>query len=104
LVGKGRVNGGSIDVDFSDDTLYAPYTRENRSDGVRTAISNQYCEPWARPQEKFFLSIPKEKVARMSPLLQSMLSYSVHPPFMGQVTGRHPRKVLDPGFVNPLED
>jgi ectoine hydroxylase-related dioxygenase (phytanoyl-CoA dioxygenase family) len=77
---------------------------ENRSDGVRTAISNQYCEPWARPQENFFLSIPKEKVARMSPRLQSMLGYSVHPPFMGQVTARHPRKVLDPEFVNPLED
>jgi hypothetical protein len=26
LVGKGRVNGGSIDVDFSDDALYADYT------------------------------------------------------------------------------
>jgi ectoine hydroxylase-related dioxygenase (phytanoyl-CoA dioxygenase family) len=77
---------------------------ENHSNGVRTAISNQYCEPWARPQENFFLSIPKEKVARMSPRLQSMLGYSVHPPFMGQVTARHPRKVLDPEFVNPLED
>jgi hypothetical protein len=25
LVGKGRVNGGSIDVDFSDDALFAPF-------------------------------------------------------------------------------
>jgi hypothetical protein len=25
---EGRVNGGSIDVDFSDDALYAPYTRK----------------------------------------------------------------------------
>jgi hypothetical protein len=24
LVGKGRANGGSIDVDFNDDALYAP--------------------------------------------------------------------------------
>jgi len=77
---------------------------ENRSTGVRTAISNQYCEPWARQQENFFLSIPKEKVAQMSARLQRMLGYSVHPPFMGQVTARHPRRVLDPEFVNPLED
>jgi ectoine hydroxylase-related dioxygenase (phytanoyl-CoA dioxygenase family) len=77
---------------------------QNRSTRVRTAISNQYCQPWARTQENFFLSIPKRRVARMSPGLQSMLGYSVHPPFMGQVTARHPRKVLDPGFVNPLDD
>lgn len=77
---------------------------QNRSAGVRTGISNQYCEPWARTQENFYLSIPTRKVARMSPRLQSLLGYSVHPPFMGQVTARHPRKVLDPGFDNPLDD
>ena len=77
---------------------------ENRSARVRTAISNQYCEPWARTQENFFLSIPREKVAAMSSGLQSMLGYSIHPPFMGQVTARHPRKVLDPDFENPLDD
>jgi ectoine hydroxylase-related dioxygenase (phytanoyl-CoA dioxygenase family) len=76
----------------------------NRSARVRTAISNQYCEPWARQQENFFLSIPRSKVAQMSSRLQSMLGYSIHPPFMGQVTARHPRKVLDPEFENPLED
>jgi ectoine hydroxylase-related dioxygenase (phytanoyl-CoA dioxygenase family) len=76
----------------------------NRSAAVRTAISNQYCEPWARQQENFFLSIPKSKVAQMSGRLQSMLGYSIHPPFMGQVTARHPRKVLDPDFENPLEE
>jgi ectoine hydroxylase-related dioxygenase (phytanoyl-CoA dioxygenase family) len=77
---------------------------QNRSNDVRKAISNQYCEPWARQQENFFLSIPKEKVAQMSLRLQGMLGYSVHPPFMGQVTARHPRKVLNPEFTNPLDD
>ncbi|TFH32033.1 MAG: phytanoyl-CoA dioxygenase family protein [Myxococcales bacterium] len=77
---------------------------ENRSPRVRTAISNQYCEPWARTQENFFLSIPRRKVAGMSSGLQSMLGYSIHPPFMGQVTARHPLKALDPNFDNPLED
>lgn len=77
---------------------------ENRSDRVRTAISNQYCEPWARTQENFFLSISQDKVAKMTPRLQALLGYSIHPPFMGQVTARHPLKTLDPDFVNPLED
>jgi hypothetical protein len=32
LVGKGRVNGGSIDVDFSADALYAPYYPTRRAE------------------------------------------------------------------------
>ncbi len=76
----------------------------NRSAAVRRAISNQYCEPWARTQENFFLAVPSEKVAQMSPRMQAMLGYSIHPPFMGQVTARHPLKTLDPDFENPLED
>lgn len=35
----------------------------------------------------------------MSPKIQSLLGYSVHPPFMGQVSGSHPAKALEPGFV-----
>jgi ectoine hydroxylase-related dioxygenase (phytanoyl-CoA dioxygenase family) len=76
----------------------------NRSSAVRLAISNQYCEPWARTQENFFLAVPGEKVARMSPRVQAMLGYSIHPPFMGQVTARHPLKTLTADFENPLED
>ena len=75
----------------------------NRSRRVRTAISNQYCEPWARQQENFFLSIPRDQVVQMTETLQEMLGYSIHPPFMGQVTARHPKKVLEPDFDNPLE-
>ena len=75
----------------------------NRSKRVRTALSNQYCEPWARQQENFFLSIPRDQVAQMTETLQEMLGYSIHPPFMGQVTARHPKKVLDPDFDNPLK-
>ena len=61
----------------------------------RLALSNQYCEPWARPQENFFLSIPGEQARAMSPRLQSLLGYSVHPPFMGHVRGVHPRRLLE---------
>ena len=73
----------------------------NQSDGTRRAFSNQYCQPWARPQENFFLAIPPDEVASMSPTVQSLLGYSIHPPFMGQVTASHPLKVLQPGFVPP---
>lgn len=73
----------------------------NRSDGTRRAFSNQYCEPWARPQENFFLGIPAQATAAMSPRVQSLLGYSIHPPFMGQVTAYHPEKALQPGFVPP---
>jgi len=73
----------------------------NRSSGTRRAFSNQYCQPWARPQENFFLAIPPREVAAMSPTVQSLLGYSIHPPFMGQVTASHPLKVLQPDFVPP---
>ncbi|MEZ5503398.1 MAG: phytanoyl-CoA dioxygenase family protein [Halioglobus sp.] len=71
----------------------------NRSSGARRAFSNQYCQPWARTQENFFLAIPAAEVARMTPKVQSLLGYSIHPPFMGQVTASHPLKALQPGYV-----
>jgi ectoine hydroxylase-related dioxygenase (phytanoyl-CoA dioxygenase family) len=74
----------------------------NSSSGTRRAFSNQYCQPWARPQENFFLGIPAKEVAKMSPRIQSLLGYSIHPPFMGQLSASHPLKALTPGFVPPV--
>lgn len=74
----------------------------NRSDRPRRAFSNQYCQPWARTQENFFLAIPPERVRRMSDRLHSLLGYSIHPPFMGHLTAYHPSKALEPGFVPPV--
>lgn len=73
----------------------------NNSARTRRAFSNQYCQPWARPQENFFLAIPPAEVAGMSATVQSLLGYSIHPPFMGQVSAYHPLKALQPGFVPP---
>jgi ectoine hydroxylase-related dioxygenase (phytanoyl-CoA dioxygenase family) len=73
----------------------------NNSTRTRRAFSNQYCQPWARSQENFFLAIPPEEVAQMSPKIQSLLGYSIHPPFMGQVTAYHPSRALEPEFVAP---
>jgi ectoine hydroxylase-related dioxygenase (phytanoyl-CoA dioxygenase family) len=72
----------------------------NRSTAPRLAFSNQYCQPWARQQENFALSVPVSVAREMPPALQSLLGYSIHPPFMGQLTASHPAKALEPGYEN----
>ncbi|BCW88605.1 hypothetical protein sos41_17460 [Alphaproteobacteria bacterium SO-S41] len=74
----------------------------NRSTAPRLAFTNQYCEPWARTQENFYLGVPRAWAARMSPELQSLLGYNIWPPFMGQVTASHPLKSLEPGWIPPV--
>ena len=75
---------------------------ENRSAAPRLAFSNQYCQPWARTQENFFLGVPAERARRMSPRLQQLLGYSIWPPFMGHVTASHPTKVLREDYTNTV--
>lgn len=72
----------------------------NTSDRPRCAFSNQYCQPWARPQENFFLGVPREVAMQMPARLQSLLGYSIHPPFIGQMTASHPSKSLEEGYEN----
>jgi ectoine hydroxylase-related dioxygenase (phytanoyl-CoA dioxygenase family) len=74
----------------------------NRSNAPRLAFSNQYCQPWARTQENFFLSVPPERARKMSPRLQNLLGYNIWPPFMGHVTASHPLKTLRDGYVNAV--
>jgi len=74
----------------------------NRSDRPRLGFTNQYCEPWARTQEAWHLSIPREMVREMSPRLQTLLGYDIWPPFMGMVTASHPLKTLEPDWVPPV--
>lgn len=72
----------------------------NRSRAARMGITCQYCEPWLRQQENFFLSVSKETVRAVSEDIRRMLGYSVYPPFMGMVNGMHPKRVLEePGSV-----
>ena len=75
----------------------------NRSNAPRLAFSNQYCQPWARTQENFYLGVPPEVVATMSPRVQTLLGYEIHPPFMGHVTASHPTKVLRGDYVNVVK-
>jgi ectoine hydroxylase-related dioxygenase (phytanoyl-CoA dioxygenase family) len=74
----------------------------NTTDRPRLAFTNQYCAGWARPQENFFLAVPKEVVRAMSPRAQALLGYELWPSFMGMVTGSHPAKSLEPGWTPPI--
>ena len=72
----------------------------NSSQAPRCAFSNQYCQPWARPQENFVLGVPVEVARQMPVRLQELLGYSIHPPFIGQLTASHPVNALAPDYVN----
>jgi len=74
----------------------------NRSAAPRLAFTNQYCEPWARPQENFFLSVPADRARTMRPESQRLLGYEIMPPFMGHVTGSHPLKTLAQNWTAPV--
>ncbi|MDO6441688.1 phytanoyl-CoA dioxygenase family protein [Marinobacter sp. 2_MG-2023] len=68
----------------------------NRSDADRLAVTCQYCEPWLRPQENFFLELSQSTLSQIPEQLLSMVGYSIHPPFMGMVDGMHPKRTLQP--------
>src|SRR3954447_212348 len=54
----------------------------NTTDGTRLCLTNQYCQPWLRPQESQLLIAPPEIAAGLSDRVRSMLGYSIHPPFI----------------------
>ncbi len=67
----------------------------NQSADPRMCLTAQYCAPFCRTQENFSLSIPKPRVRTFSETIQRLLGYSIHPPFMGMVEGKHPKRVLE---------
>jgi ectoine hydroxylase-related dioxygenase (phytanoyl-CoA dioxygenase family) len=67
----------------------------NRSPGTRLAISPQYCQPYLRPQESQLLIVPPDAAHACSDRMRSLLGYSIHPPFLGQVDGMHPLRLVD---------
>lgn len=74
---------------------------ENASGADRLAFTAQYCEPWARTQENYFLSVPPATVAAVSENIRRMLGYSIHPPFMGMTNGMHPKRALPDAEPSP---
>ncbi|MEO0961078.1 MAG: phytanoyl-CoA dioxygenase family protein [Pseudomonadota bacterium] len=67
----------------------------NGSDAARLGVTCQYCEPWLRTQENYFLSLSKETVRGLSEDMKRMMGYSIYPPFIGMVDGMHPKRTLE---------
>jgi hypothetical protein len=66
----------------------------NRTDQPRLGVILEYVVSWLRPQENHCLAVPRDVAATLSPRLQELLGYNIHPPVLGYVDGHHPRKVL----------
>lgn len=72
----------------------------NTTTGTRLGLSPQYCQPWLRPQESQLLIVPPERARACTPGMRSQLGYNIHPPFVGQVDGMHPLRLVDPEYRN----
>ena len=68
----------------------------NRSDRPRLIITPQYCAGWVRQLENMALAVPAEIADKLPERARELIGYSIHPPFMGHVDGRHPGKLLRP--------
>jgi ectoine hydroxylase-related dioxygenase (phytanoyl-CoA dioxygenase family) len=67
----------------------------NRTDHPRLGVVVHYAASWLRPVENHVLVVPPDVARRLPERLQELLGYNVHPPFIGYVNGRHPRKLLE---------
>jgi ectoine hydroxylase-related dioxygenase (phytanoyl-CoA dioxygenase family) len=67
----------------------------NRTDRGRLCVTAQYCARWCRQQENFSLSVSRDQAKQCSPHIQRLLGYSIAPPFIGFVDGKHPRRLLE---------
>jgi ectoine hydroxylase-related dioxygenase (phytanoyl-CoA dioxygenase family) len=82
------------DAVFFLSTLWHGGGSNRTSNANRMAVTFQYCQPFIRPQENQFLSVPFATAKQLPPQIQSLLGYSVHPPFIGHSNGLHPLKAL----------
>lgn len=71
----------------------------NRSNQPRLIITPQYCTGWLRQLENMSLAVPPAIAATLPERARELIGYSIHPPFLGYVDGRHPRRLL-PGIAN----
>ena len=67
----------------------------NNTDRPRFGTILEYVVGWLRPQENHVLAVPKDIVRDLPERLQELLGYNIHPPFVGYVDGRHPRRALE---------
>ena len=67
----------------------------NRTDRARLGVAIEYCAGWLRPQETHLLVVTPEQARTMPKRLRELLGYSIYPPFVGYVDGRHPERLLE---------
>ena len=67
----------------------------NNTDKPRFGTILEYVVGWLRPQENHVIAVPPEIVRDLPKRLQELLGYNIHPPFVGYVDGRHPRRALE---------
>jgi len=72
----------------------------NSTDHPRLGVLLEYAAGWLRQQENHVVAVPPEVVATLEPRLQELLGYGIHPPFVGYVDGRHPRRVLNERYAH----
>jgi len=67
----------------------------NRTEEDRLGVVLHYAVSWLRPVENHVLAVPPSMASALPVRLQELLGYNIHPPFIGYVDGRHPRKLLE---------
>ena len=67
----------------------------NMTERTRLGVLLEYAAGWLRPQENHVIAVPPQVVRTLEPRLQELLGYGIHPPFVGYVDGRHPRRALE---------
>lgn len=67
----------------------------NRTDRPRPGVVLHYAVSWLRPVENHVLVVPPEVARTLPERLQELLGYNIHPPFIGYVDGRHPRRAMN---------
>jgi ectoine hydroxylase-related dioxygenase (phytanoyl-CoA dioxygenase family) len=66
----------------------------NRTTQDRLGVALHYAAGWLRAAENFTLAVPPVLAATLPARMQELLGYNIAPPFLGNVDGRHPRKLL----------
>ena len=69
----------------------------NRTDRSRLGVAIEYCAGWLRPQETHLLVVTPDVARTLPKRLRELLGYSIYPPFVGYVDGRHPERTLESG-------
>ena len=66
----------------------------NHTEERRLGVILEYAATWVRAQENHITAIGEDVIRTLDPKLQELLGYTIDPPFLGYVDGRHPRRTL----------